>query len=198
MIYGSRATLVGLCVLITSIAVVTAAFTPLVAIPPPRVESSSPAFPGGKYETQHLFDQNTKTEYASRSFGTNTFVECDFGTSVEIAAFRHLDRDDPATIIESELAFLDSAGAVVRTLAVKHTNTRGGETFLLLTNPVTAQRVRWRVTKITSRIFNAVGGAEMGFFRTELREPRPKRHTILGSREKPAPSALVGQPSSSL
>ena len=55
-------------------------------------------------------DGKTQTEYSSNAKGTNTFIEFDFGAPTSVAAFRHVDRNDPATIASSELTFLDAAG----------------------------------------------------------------------------------------
>ena len=49
-----------------------------------------------------------------------------------VTAFRHVDRNDPATIAASELVFTDAAGQKFSSTPVAHVNKRGGETFLEL------------------------------------------------------------------
>jgi hypothetical protein len=123
-----------------------AQFTPLTPLPAPRVVASATAYPGGSHEVAQLIDGNAKTEYSSDGKGTDTFVEFDFGAPARIGAFRHVDRNDPATIAASELVFSDASGGVVATVPVAHVNQRGGETFFSLPSPVTAQRARWRAS----------------------------------------------------
>ena len=96
-------------------------------------------------------DGNAQTEYSSNSKGTDTFIEFDFGAPTSVAAFRHIDRNDPATIAASELTFLDGSGSAVSTVPVKHVNQRGGVTFLTLPSSVTVRRVRWQVTQLGAR-----------------------------------------------
>jgi alpha-mannosidase len=140
---------------------VPANFTPLEAVPAPKIIASSPAYPGS-YEAGFLVDADSHTEYASNGKGTNTFVEVEFPTPVALAGFQHLERRDPATIAESELMVLDEGSNVVARIAVKHVNERGGTTFLTFPT-VTAKRIVWQATKLGAGL-NTVGGAGLTFF----------------------------------
>ncbi len=166
----------GIPVIVFSIATVlqgvSAPFTRLQPVPTQNIVASSEAYPGGQYTAQNLTDENPRSEFASSSKGTNTFVEFDFGSPMPIAGFRHIDRNDPATVAGSELVFLDNSGQVLSTIPVKHVNQRGGVTCLSWPNPVTAQRVRWQVTELGSA-FTTVGGAEVVFYGAAVREPAP-------------------------
>ena len=152
-------------------------FTRLDPLPPPRIVASSEAYPGGNHDVGNITDGKVRTEYSSNVKGTNTFIEFDLGTPTRVAAFRHVDRNDPATITASELTFLDGSGAVVSTVPVKHLNQRGGVTTLTLPSPVTARRVRWQVTGLGST-YGTVGGAEIAFFTPGRTEPLPKSLTL--------------------
>jgi hypothetical protein len=118
-----------------------------------------------------LVDGLPQTEYSSDGQGTATFVEFDFGRPIRLAGFRHLDRNDPATVGASELIFLDAAGRELSRQAVTHANRRAGVTFAVLSPPVEAARVRWQVTRLGPQNHGTVGGAEIGFF--EAGEPEP-------------------------
>jgi alpha-mannosidase len=155
-----------------------ASFTPLVPLPSPRIVSNAPAYPGGQYEASNLLDGDAKTEYASDAKGTNTFVEFDFGAPTRIAAFRHLDRNDPATVAASELRFTDGADSLVTSVPVTHVNQRAGETFYVLPAPVTAQRGRWHITALGPQGHSTVGGAEIAFFTTGEPEAMPRRIAV--------------------
>ncbi len=154
-----------------------AGFTRLEPLPAPKIVASAEAYPGGRHEARNIIDGNPRTEYASASLGTNTFLELDFGAPMSVAAFRHVDRNDPATVGASELTFLDGSGSVVATLPVTHVNQRAGVTVFVLPAPVTAQRVRWRVTGLGSRL-TTVGGAEIAFFKAGQTEATPRGLTI--------------------
>ncbi len=149
-----------------------ASFTRLEPLPTPKIAASAEAYPGGSFNASNIIDGNPRTEYSSTSLGTKTFIEFDFGAPTIVAAFRHLDRNDPATVGASELTFLDDAGAVVGTVPVKHVNQRAGVTFLALPNPVTARRVRWQVTRMGAGLAT-VGGAEIAFFSAGKPESQP-------------------------
>jgi hypothetical protein len=151
-----------------------AGFTRLAPLPKPTITASAAEYPGGAFRVRHLLDGVARTEYSSDGKGTNTFVEFDFGAPVVIAGFRHVDRNDPATIARSELEFREAAGAALGTVAVEHVNTRAGVTFLALPAPVTAQRVRWRVTGLGPKGYGTVGGAEVGFYTTGETESAPR------------------------
>ncbi|MGE5610505.1 MAG: glycoside hydrolase family 38 C-terminal domain-containing protein [Bacillota bacterium] len=140
------------------------AFTPLTPLPAPRVVSHSQSYPGDGYLIANLLDGRPQSEYASDGKGTDTVVEMQFAQTVCVGAFRHVDRNDPATVAASELVFLDGEGRVMGTVPVTHVNKRGGETFLTLSTPISAQRVRWHVTKLGQADLRAVGGAEIAFF----------------------------------
>lgn len=153
-------------------------FTPLTPVPTPRLVASSPAYPGGAFEAAHILDGVPKTEYSSNARGTETFLELEFAAPTRVGAFRHVDRNDPATIAASELVFTDADGGVVATVPVSHVNQRGGETFFVLPSPATARRVKWRVTKVGPQGHGTVGGAELGFFLVGPTEPTPARDTV--------------------
>jgi hypothetical protein len=76
-------------------------FTPLEELPAPSIAASAEAAPGGRQNARNLVDGRVRTEYASNAQGTNTFVEFNLGTPTRIGAFRHVDRDDPATVAAS-------------------------------------------------------------------------------------------------
>jgi alpha-mannosidase len=153
-------------------------FVRLVPLPAPRLVTSAAAYPGGAYEAVHLVDGKVRTEYSSNSQGTNTFIEFDFGKPTSVAAFRHVDRNDPATVASSELDFLDAAGGVISTVPVMHVNQRGGVTLFALPAPVTTTRVRWRVTGLGPQGHGTVGGAEISFFTGGPEESIPRGITI--------------------
>jgi len=138
-------------------------FTRLEPLPAPKIVASAEAYPGGGYDVTNITDGRVQSEYSSTSLGTNTFIEFDFGAPIVVAAFRHLDRNDPATVGASELTFLDGAGAVVGKVPVQHVNQRAGVTFLALPTPVMARRVHWQVTALGAGLAT-VGGAEIAFF----------------------------------
>ena len=152
-------------------------YTRLEPLPAPTVVASSEAYPGGRYEVGNIIDGNPGTEYSSNGKGTNTFIEFDFGVPTSIVAFRHLDRNDPATIAASELRFLDEEGKTVLTVPVTHVNQRGGLTLVTLPAPVTARRARWQVTAVGAG-HGTVGGAEIAFFRTGAAESKPLGITV--------------------
>lgn len=123
----------------------------------------SSAYPGGRYEPANLVDGDVRTEFSSNADGTNTFVQFDFGRTAAIAAYRHVDRNDPATVARAELEFLAADGRTVDRQSVTHTNRRGGVTFEVFQPPISARGVRWRVSKLGSQ-HGTVGGSEIAFF----------------------------------
>ena len=155
-----------------------AAFTPLTPIQTARITASSTAYPGGAFEVGNLVDRVLKTEYSSDNKGTGTFVEFEFDAPSTIGAFRHVDRNDPATIVASELVFADADGTTVATVPVKHSGVRGGETFFTLPAPVTARRVKWSVTRLGPQGFGTVGGAEIAFYSSGPVEEAAARDTV--------------------
>ncbi len=154
-----------------------AAFTPLTPLSAPRIVGSAPAYPGGSYDASQLLDGKISTEYSSDGRGTETFVEFEFPGPVRIGAFRHVDRNDPATIAGSQLTFLGTAGGSPTSVSVTHVNQRGGETFLVLPQPITARRVRWHVTKL-GQGHRTVGGAELAFYSAGPPETDPSRDNV--------------------
>lgn len=126
-----------------------------------RVAAQSTAYPGGRHEAANLLDEDAKTEYSSDAAGTNTFVELKF-PETEVAAFRHIDRNDPATIRQSLLTLLGSDGREVLALPLQHPNLRAGVLFTNF-NPVKALKARWQVTQLGSQ-FSTVGGAAIELF----------------------------------
>ncbi|HUT90075.1 MAG TPA: discoidin domain-containing protein [Thermoguttaceae bacterium] len=163
-------------------------FTPLVPLETPAIIQAAEAYPGGAYEAENMIDGvadgRRRSEYASASKGTDTFIDFDFGKPTPIAAFKHVDRFDPATVAAADLVFSDDADfkTVVATVKVKHANARGGVTLAPFT-PVTARYVRWQVTAVHS--YGTVGGAEIGFFSAAQPEPAPTR-TVVESTRLPA------------
>jgi hypothetical protein len=141
-----------------------AAFTRLIPLPRPKIVASAEAYPGGSFNVTNITDGILRTEYSSSSKGTNTFIEFDFGALTRIAGFRHVDRNDPATVAASELVFTDLGGGVVSTASVTHINRRAGVTFMALPSPVSARGVRWRVTELGPQRYATVGGAEIAWF----------------------------------
>jgi alpha-mannosidase len=154
-----------------------AEFTPLVPLATEHIVTNSPPF-AKAFAAARLVDGNVKTEYASRNQGTNTMVEFDFGQPTRILAFRHVDRNDLATVAESRLAFYEADGRFISAVPVKHKNEAGGTTFLVLPSPVVAQRVKWQVTKLGNDSFPAVGGAEIAFFAAGEKDQAPGRDSI--------------------
>jgi hypothetical protein len=147
-------------------------FTRLTPLPPPRIVSASDDYPGGQHSVTNLLDGAVRSEYSSASKGTDTFVEFDFGAPAWIGGFRHQDRNDPATIAESELEFRDANGREISRHKIRHVNERAGVTFFTLPEPVLAQRVRWRVTRLGSH-HGTVGGAEIVFLEPGEPETTP-------------------------
>lgn len=152
-------------------------YTRLEQLPAPKIVNSAEAYPGDGYVVGNLIDGKANTEYSSNGEGTNTFIEFDLGGGKSVLAFRHVDRNDPATVAASELKFLDENGAVVGTVPVKHVNQRAGVTMLTFAAPVTARRVRWRVTELGGG-FATVGGAEIAFYGAGSGESFPSGTTI--------------------
>lgn len=149
-----------------------ASYVRLEPLPAPRIVAAAEEYPGGNHKAVHLLDGDVRTEYSSNAKGTDTFVEFDFGRLVRIGGFRHQDRNDPATIAESELTFVGPGGEALRKAKVVHVNERGGVTFHALSEPVTAQRVRWQITKLGNG-YSTVGGAEIAFLAAIEPEPSP-------------------------
>lgn len=160
-------------------AVAAASYTPLEPLPAPRLKAFSPPYPGGAHNAENLLDGVEKTEYSSNANGTNTFVEFEFSAPVRLGAFRHLDRNDPATVAASELSLFDAQGQLLQTLPITHANRRGGETFWVLPTPATVKSVRWRITRLGSQ-YSTVGGAEISFYAAGTPENAPTRLQLSG------------------
>jgi hypothetical protein len=152
-------------------------FTRLDPLPVPRIVASAESYPGAQFNVTNILAGKPRREYSSNAKGTDTFIEFDFGAPTSVAAFRHVDRHDPATIARSELTFLDGAGAVVARVPVQHVNRRGGVTFLALPSPVVAQKVRWQVTELGSGL-QTVGGAHIAFYTAGKTESLPAGTTL--------------------
>lgn len=148
-------------------------FRRLAPLPAPKIIASAEEFPGGNYAATRLVDGDPKTEFASHGKGAGTFLEFDFGTTVEIGGLRHQDRNDPATIAESELVLMDGSGTPLATVPIRHVNARGGVTFFALPEPIKARRVRWRVTRLGGP-HGCVGGAGIEFFACGEGEAAPR------------------------
>lgn len=155
-----------------------ATFTRLEPLPAPRIVASATEYPGGNHLVTHLTDDRPASEYSSNGAGTGTFVEFDFGAPVRLAGFRHVDRNDPATIAASELVLLDASGAEVARHPVVHANTRGGVTFASLPAGRDVQRVRWQVTKLGPHNYGTVGGASITFYRAGQTGANPDAMSI--------------------
>ena len=152
-------------------------FTRLEQLSPPQILTNAEPYPGGQYAATNLVDGVRTTEYASNGKGTNTFLDFDFGHPVEIVAFQHIDRNDPATVAASELSFRDEKDQVIATANITHVNQRSGITMTTLPLPITAQRARWRVTQ-TGAGLDTVGGAEIMFFTAGTTDAAPTAITL--------------------
>jgi hypothetical protein len=123
-----------------------------------------------------LFDGKPGTEYSSKGLGTGTYVEVDFGQTVTISGFRHVDRNDPATVGKSKLQLLTATGQQVLAKDITHVNRRAGVTFVTFA-PVKAQRARWQITQLGSP-HGTVGGAEINFYAPVANDPLPSALAI--------------------
>ncbi len=160
-------------------------FTRLVALPAPKIVGHAEEYPGGMFNATNLVDGNMRTEHSSNAKGLDTFVELDFGKTVALAAFTHLDRADPATVAASELRVLAEDGTQVARFAVTHAAVPGGLTTFIFPAPVTGRRVRWQVTALGPRGYGTVGGAELRFFSAAAPESSPA-NLALGAAAFPA------------
>ncbi|MBN2477500.1 MAG: hypothetical protein JXB62_23035 [Pirellulales bacterium] len=158
-----------------------AAFTPLKALPKPKIIAGAAAYPGGNFDIEKIadgyVDPHRTSEYASDSKGTDTFIDFDFGKPTAIAAFRHVDRFDIANVDAAELTFSNTPDFAepLGKVAIDHVGTRGGTTLVPFA-PVTARYVRWQVTALTT--YKTVGGAEIDFFTADPPEAEPKRTSV--------------------
>lgn len=136
-----------------------------------KVAASSEAYPGGRHDAGNLLDEDSNTEYSSNGAGTKTFVEFQFVKETLLAGFRHVDRNDPATISKSKLTLLDESGAEVSSVVLDHPKERAGETFTRL-NDIKARRARWEVTELGAP-HGTVGGASVSFYSVAGSDPTP-------------------------
>jgi len=157
-----------------AVAADTDPFTRLRPLAPPRIVAAAEEFPNGQYAPRLLFDGKPDTAYATNGKGTQTFVEFDFGVPTKIAAIRHVDRNDLATVAASEFVFSDAAGKSLGRFPVQHPAKRWAVTLFALPRPMVAQRVRWQVTKLGNAHAGCVGGSEMAFFTAEGSEATPR------------------------
>ncbi len=155
-------------------------YTPLTVIRNVRVCDHSAAFPGGHHEAVNLLDGNVGTEYSSNGAGVGTFVEFDFGQPTALSGMRHVDRNDPATVAQAEIAFSNQAdfGSIIAKFTIDQTATSGGTTNFFFAKPVTARYARWRVTALGPKGYGTVGGAEMLFFQATDREEVPTKDAL--------------------
>lgn len=155
-------------------------YTPLVPLSPVRVLAASPAFPGGRNEADLLLDGKPESEYATNGTGVGTFVTFDLGRTVAVRGLRHVDRNDPATVAQSEIAFSDQAdfGTIVARFTIDHPATAAATTNFLLSAPVTARYARWTVTKVGPQGHGTVGGAEFVFFEALAPDADPIRDRL--------------------
>ena len=170
-----------------AIAVLTAAappargagLTPLLPLDPPTIIGTSKVFPGGGFEPANLLDGKLQTEFAVAGQGVGTHVDFDFGKPVAVAGFKHVERNDPATVRSARLIFSQQAdfGKPIASVPVQHADKRSGVTLAAFP-AVTARYVRWEVTGINGFHYGTVGGAEIAFFTTAPRDALPVRDSI--------------------
>ena len=145
----------------------------------PAIISSADMFPGGSYEVKNIIVPLTlmgfRREYASHGKGTETFIDFDFGKSLPLAAFRHIQRGSPVDMIaESVLLFSDTAdfSKPIARVTVKHIDEPSGDTQHDFA-PVTARYVRWAVTAQVKGASKNVGGKYIQFWLAGPCDPTP-------------------------
>ena len=155
------------------------AYTPLVAVEPPKIIACAEPF-DANWKAENLL-QEGHAEYASKGKRLETFVDFDFGRAVPFAAFRHRQRDNSVDLIAgSELLFSDApdfAGAV--RVLVEHVDAQGAVTVASF-EPVTARYVRWRVTRMDKGTSPNLGGKGVVFYRAEADDAQPVRLAVSG------------------
>jgi alpha-mannosidase len=158
----------------------TSTFTPLTVLPAPQILGQAEEYPSPAFVVSHILDDQTDSEYASAGKGTDTFIDFDFGRSVAIAAFRHVDRQDLATTDTAELIFADQPDfqQVLATETIDHVNAPGGTTMAVFREPHVARYVRWKVTQLSAQGHACVGGRDIRFFTAETPESEPRRDTV--------------------
>ncbi len=170
--------LAGIAVALWPLLAICAAEPPFVRLSPlprPTIVSAAAEYstPEGRYQVANLVDGQPETEYAAADKGVGTSVEFDFGKPVTIGAYRHVDRNDVATVTEAELTFLDGDGKSIGKVLIPHVGERLGATTFLLPKPVTARRARWRATKAATE-HQCLGGSEITFYSAQEAEASPK------------------------
>ena len=113
--------------------------------------------------------------FASHGKGAETFVDFDFGRSVSVAAFHHVQRRTPDTIAAANLLFSDAADfqRVLATVPLQHVDKPGATTFASF-KPVAARYVRWQVTSVLPGRSPNVGGQGVEFFTAGEPEAAPR------------------------
>ena len=153
-------------------------FQRLERVPAPKIIASAEAFHGGGWEAANLLKPATPSgylaEYASRGKGVQTFVDFDFGQSVRLAAFQHIQRRHPDTIAEAVLMFSDAPdfSSAKATVKVRHVDESDAVTFVSFA-PVTARYVRWQVMSQVKGTSPNVGGKGVEFFTAGTADTRP-------------------------
>ena len=155
-------------------------FTPITVLPAPQILRQAEEYPSPAFVVNHILDDQTDTEYASAGKGTDTFIDFDFGQPIAIAAFRHIDRQDVATIDTAELIFADQPDfqQVLATETIDHVNAPGGTTVAVFREPHVARYVRWKVTQLSAQGHTCVGGRDIRFFTADSPESEPRRDAV--------------------
>ena len=155
-------------------------FTPITVLPVPQILQQAAEYPSPAFVVQHILDDRPDSEYASAGKGTDTFIDFDFGRSVAIAVFRHVDRQDVATVDTAELIFADQPDfqLVLATETIDHLNAPGGITVAVFREPHVARYVRWKVTQLSAQGHTCVGGRDIRFFTAGTPEAEPQRDTV--------------------
>lgn len=143
-------------------------FTKLAPAPVPKIIASAEAFNGSYLAENVLKPAGTSAampEYASRGAGEKTFIDFDFGQSLRLAGFRHIQRRTIDTIAEAKLVLSDRSdfATTLAAVPVRHVDESGGTTFASFP-PVAARYVRWQVTSVLPGRSRNVGGRGIEFF----------------------------------
>ncbi len=144
------------------------------------IQTAAKAFPGGGYEVENILPSatgdRTNREYASHGLGQETFIEFDLGAARPVTAFRHVQRNTPDTIAESELVFSHAADfrSELGRVKVHHIDEPGATTWSTFP-PKTARYVRWQVTSVLPGRSRNVGGGNLEFFVTTGSDKSPDR-----------------------
>ena len=100
-------------------------FTPLVFLDKLSVIAHSPAHPGPNGVENILKEPSASgrhTEYASDREAENTFIDFDLGRSEGLAAYKHIQRRGPDTVVAADLVLSDNSdfSNVLATVKIKH------------------------------------------------------------------------------